>query len=144
MLPNRRHLWAVALACATLALAGPEPTSACSCADTSPAQAIAQAELVAEVEAGPAESVSSDIEYQAADTHMLLIRVFRGQASEGRELVVRAGTEPTACGVRFERGQRYLLFASRMEDGTWRTDSCSHTRPIERAGPELEILASSP
>ncbi len=135
-----RHLPLLALGLALCAWAPPSPGRACSCAEMSPAEAIERAELVAEVEAGDASPVAPEVEAQAATTSMLLVRVWKGGVAPGRELSVRAGTVPAACGVVFERRRRYLLLAYRSEDGRWRTDSCSHTRPIERAGPELEIL----
>ena len=100
---------------------------------------MAAADLVAEVEAGASEPVDPKIETDAAITQMLVIRVFRGAADEGRELPIRAGTVPSTCGLPFERGRRYLLVAHRDEAREWRTDGC-HTRRLDRAAMELQWL----
>ena len=140
-LERSAHALAAGLAViALLVSASPRSAAACSCGELSPVEAVAAAELVAEVEAGVSEPVDPRIEADAATTPMLVIRVFRGEADEGRELPVRAGTESSACGVAFEPGRRYLLFANRDEARLWRTDSCSHTRRIEHAERELQRL----
>lgn len=76
----------------------------------------------------------------AASKQVCVLRSFKGPAAAGETISVDAATVPAACGIPFVVGEGYLLVAYRDEAGSLRTGTCSGTRPLDRAGPELAIL----
>ncbi|MBS1829199.1 MAG: hypothetical protein JST93_28110 [Acidobacteria bacterium] len=56
---------------------------------------------------------------------------------------VRAGNDGAACGVRFEKGREYLIFAGRYE-GTLHTNLCSGNKAITEAGEEMRFFQGLP
>lgn len=74
--------------------------------------------------------------------HVKVIRSFRGTQYASDEL--RTASSGAACGVYFEAGKRYLIFASlREESGAapelW-TTSCAGTQPVELVEEDLKAL----
>ena len=60
---------------------------------------------------------------------------------ERETLEVSTSSQETACGVPFEEGREYLVYAY-GEQGL-ETDICSQTRPLSEAGTDLAVLANS-
>ena len=58
---------------------------------------------------------------------------YYGELQEG-EMVVSS-----SCAYVFERGERYLVYASRHEDGL-QTGACDRTAPLAEAGKDLDAL----
>ena len=58
---------------------------------------------------------------------------YYGELQEG-EMVVSS-----SCAYVFERGERYLVYASRYEDGL-QTGACDRTAPLAEAGKDLDAL----
>nr|MBA3951825.1 hypothetical protein [Rubrobacter sp.] len=59
-------------------------------------------------------------------------------ASEGSVVVYGQGPEPS-CGIDFERGETYLVYAYRS-DGYLGTDYCGRTKPLSFAGSDVGEL----
>ena len=48
------------------------------------------------------------------------------------------------CGYPFERGERYLVYGQRADDGTWRTGICTRTQPAADAAIDIAFLNAMP
>jgi hypothetical protein len=119
----------VAILC-SVALAVPaRPASACTCATQPISVAFWQADRVftgrAEVTPlGPGAQVAR---FRTEET-------FRGP--RGVVEIVARGIGGS-CAYAFVHGTRYLVFARRAPDGTWRAVFCDPTAPIDQAGEGL-------
>ncbi len=60
---------------------------------------------------------------------------FRGPASDVVEIVARG--IGGSCAYAFGHGTRYLVYARRAPDGTWRSFFCDPTAPLDQAGEGL-------
>lgn len=64
--------------------------------------------------------------------------IWKGRIS--LEVNITTPDHPGACGVLFEIGKSYLVFASRSDEGNLTTGLCLNNRELEKAAEELEIL----
>ena len=60
---------------------------------------------------------------------------------ERETLEVSTSSQETACGVPFEEGREYLVYAYGGQG--LETDLCSQTKPLSEAGTDLAVLANS-
>jgi hypothetical protein len=67
-------------------------------------------------------------------------RVWKGSVFQ--ELWVMTPDSPGACGVAFESGKSYLVFASRSDQGDLTTGLCLKNKEIVKAEEELKILGA--
>jgi hypothetical protein len=67
-------------------------------------------------------------------------QMWRG--TPARTASVLTGRGGGDCGVPFERGKSYLVYANCDERGDCFTNICSRTRPTERAAEDLQYLAT--
>lgn len=58
---------------------------------------------------------------------------YYGELEEGKMYV------GNSCAYPFEKGERYLVYASRYEDGFW-VEGCGRTTPLGSAGEDLRAL----
>jgi tetratricopeptide (TPR) repeat protein len=66
------------------------------------------------------------------------IRVYKGERSA---TYVETATEASSCGVAFEPGSRYLVYATGSdEEGHILTGTCTRTAPAEKAAQDMEAL----
>jgi len=63
-------------------------------------------------------------------------------AVAGRVDIVSTGL--STCDYRFTKGQKYLVYAWKREDGRWTTNICSRTRPLGEAAEDLHFLTTMP
>ena len=111
---------------------------ACSCIRfKSAAEQYAKASLVFVGRADGREILNRDGGAPTAATRFVVQRTLKGERQRVRRVV---HSEETAgmCGIRFRRGQTYLVIAYRSE-GRWHTNSCSAPQ-FPRA--EFERLAA--
>jgi MYXO-CTERM domain-containing protein len=66
-----------------------------------------------------------------------VVRVWKGIHSEGA--VVLTPSDSAACGVLFEAGQSYLVYAS-SEGGVLRANNCGGSKPITEADDDLAAI----
>lgn len=59
--------------------------------------------------------------------------IYYGELEEGETYVA------SSCAYPFEKGERYLVYASRYEDG-FRVEGCGRTTPLANAGEDLRAL----
>ena len=67
---------------------------------------------------------------------------FRGL--EGSRIEVRTGMSGGDCGYGFKKGVRYLVYAHRSKEGNLHASICSRTRPLTKAGEDLEYFRNLP
>lgn len=97
---------------------------ACSCIRyKSAAEQYAKAQLVFVGRADGRDILHRDGGAPTAATRFIVQKTLKGERSQVRRIV---HSEETAgmCGIRFRRGQTYLVIAYRAE-GRWHTNSCS-------------------
>jgi hypothetical protein len=147
MLISRRAVESIALAIVMLVPAG--DAFACSCPPSGPS--CQNAFQVDAVFAGTVHHITElrddETPLQPGETRLpRAIRVgfsgvvgYRGIAT-AVATVLTAGSEP-ACGYRFKQGERYLVYATRSDDGSgFVTGICSRTRLVADAGEDLDFL----
>jgi hypothetical protein len=94
---------------------------------------------------GTVESI--DVPVQRADFAQKKVRMtvgegFRGLAADQREVVIETGMGGGDCGYGFERGRKYIVYASKKPGGGLSTGICSPTRPVEDAEEEVKYFHS--
>lgn len=125
-----------------LALSG-EPMAACSCAYI-PEQdhACISYPNTDAVFSGRVASVSvarSDSEFWGPRLRVFRFEILEGFSGvDGAVVDVRTGMGGGDCGVDFEEGKSYFVYARRMEDGSLSTSICSRTRPLDQAAADLD------
>lgn len=85
-----------------------------------------------------------DADGSSLTTHIVRFdvpRVFRGIASG--PVSVETSDRHT-CSYRFEKGQAYLVYATRTASGALTASICSRTRPLEAAAEDLAYLSAIP
>lgn len=124
-------------------LVGPPEARACSCPRESSdrvsfekARARARALFrgrVEEIQGGPdaARATPYRVTFSVTET-------FKGPT--GARRVVTTEAFGVSCGYSFEKGRDYLVYAEGGDARGWSTDTCSRTRPVERAAAELAFL----
>jgi hypothetical protein len=109
------------------------PAFACTCAMRSVSVAFSEADRVF---TGRADVTS--LGPGAQRVRFRLEESFRGPASGVVEIVARG--IGGSCAYAFVHGTRYLVFARRAADGTWRAFFCDPTTPIDQASEALAFL----
>jgi hypothetical protein len=76
---------------------------------------------------------------------VVTVRILRGYRGAPREtLTVLTGMGNGDCGVEFETGQQYLIFANLLTGGEIFTNICTGTQLLSRSGPAVRLLRSEP
>lgn len=145
----RRRIWllAVALIANSLLLGGPQAGEAyaCSCAETRDVQetfeksaAVFSGEVVKAEEVSPETSDPPD----PGDPYLGPVTFEVDEAWKGASessVVVYGQGLGVSCGMDFEKGETYLVYAYRSGDNLG-TDYCGRTKPLSFAGPEVDEL----
>ena len=127
----------LAAALAALFVLAPSGAHACSCVQTSPEVALAEHDAVFEgrvLEVEPASSPAGRLR-----ATLEVVQHWKGVETE-RVVVTTAAMEST-CGVAFEVGTSWLIYAD-LEEGELRTGLCSRTRRIEDAAEDVASLGA--
>lgn len=111
---------------------------ACSCGSWSPHEAMAWADavfvgLVVET-TRDAEGINDGHLFATIDVD----KVWKGNV--GERVVIRTAPNSAQCGIYFEKEKRYLVYASRDEDGLLSAYACSRTNLLEYAGEDILAL----
>ena len=140
--PHIRTLTMIGVAALALVALRPAPAAACKCAVTPLEERLRGSSHVFEAEITAIDKhEDSDPNYTRV-VHVKVLRSFQGTTYASDEL--RTASSGAACGVYFEAGKRYLIFASLREEGgaapeLW-TTSCAGTQPAELAEEDLKTL----
>lgn len=118
----------------------PTKSNACSCFDTTPREAMEQADLVF---AGTVTAVSAPYFDEMAllvDAKLTVQRAWKGEAS--RTMSITTPATGSVCGVNFQEGYDYLVYAYESEGGQQRyfTYTCLRTGLLSRAEEDLHFL----
>lgn len=130
----RRLLLALAIVAGTVVL-HPGPAQACSCRPLTTGQ---QMGFSAVVFTGTVTRLDAPVELLSSDFPNVFTfhvdHAYKGAPTAALEVTSR--TQGPACGMRFEPGSRWLIFA-RSEDGSLETGLCSGNVPIAKGGKPL-------
>jgi hypothetical protein len=132
-----------AVVLATIVLGAPETAGACSCVVFPLCESLWQP---SRTPSSFFEATVDAVEPTAAGVAIVRlrdVRALRGAAAD----VVETATSEDACGYTFRIGTRYLIEATRRDDGRAETSICSSTAPVAEAREQiayLERLAQPP
>jgi hypothetical protein len=137
--------WPGLLLVMAVSLAVPSATEACSCYSSGPAcQAAWSADAIF---SGTVRSI--EVSEQFNGNRQVLETVIRFDV-EQRFLNVPPGPIEivtdglSTCSYRFTRGEKYVVYARRLEDGRLTTSICSRTRPLAEAAEDVKYLSALP
>lgn len=128
------HLLAAGLIALVSLVQLTEKCLACSCVETTPATAFAQAGLVFR---GRVVETDGDTTFDQVHVVFSVDTVWKGPAESTIEL---AGEPGSSCNAVFHVGENVVVYAYE-HGGAWRTDTCSRTASLSRAGDDLVFLA---
>jgi hypothetical protein len=74
-----------------------------------------------------------NVEDYKLTAEFLVTQGFKGVTILQRTLSIETNSEPSACGVGFIKGQRYVVFAHSDENGNLSTNTCTRTRESDPA-----------
>ena len=115
----KRLMVALVMAVSGIAVAAP-PCWACSCVDSTREE---RADWADAVFFGRVRSITGD---EPLRVKFRVRKIYKGRNIDEFE-IVRTSSQGPACGVHFEEGKRYTVFAERR-DGKLFTNSCSGTK----------------
>ncbi len=121
----------VAVLCGAAILASARPASACTCAMGRVCASYWEADLVftGRAEVTPLGPGSQRARFRVEES-------FRGGLA-GADVEIVARGLGGSCAYAFVHGTRYLVYARRASDGTWRASFCDPTAPLDQAGESL-------
>jgi hypothetical protein len=120
----------VAILCAAALIVDLRPAFACTCALRPVSTAFREADRVF---TGRAEV--TPLGRGAQRTRFRIDESFRGPGGVVDILATGIGG---SCAYAFEHGTRYLVYARRAHDGTWRAFFCDPTAPLDQAREGLD------
>jgi hypothetical protein len=124
----------------TLAWATPAPARACTCAERTLEQHIADADAIFEARVVSVEPLNpAGAGGGPLRVTLDVVQTWRDANAESLEAITPG--HAAACGYPFEVGRTYLVYARRV-DGALHVGLCSRTRPIEEAGEDRARLGS--
>jgi hypothetical protein len=83
------------------------------------------------------ENLSGISSYWQVEVRFEIKRALKGVS--GKEVFLRTGTGPSDCGLSFEKGKKYLVYADGPV-GSLETDSCAKTKEIRYAARDLKDI----
>jgi hypothetical protein len=83
------------------------------------------------------ENLSGISSYQQVEVKFEIKRALKG--ASGKEVFLRTGTGPSDCGLSFEKGKKYLVYAY-GPIGNLETDSCAKTKEMKYAARDLKDI----
>jgi hypothetical protein len=122
-----------------------QPVHACSCAATPPplrALIEAKAVFVGEVLSKETFEVTDKFGTQpVVRVKFAVSRVWKGV--EGAEAIIHTSAYEPACGYRFEKGKKYLVYAysDRWGLGVLETGICNRTKELRDAATDLRAIS---
>lgn len=117
---------------------GVESAQACSCVPPPPpSEAVAASDAVFLGKVIKTRRTGSGINEGNLLATFRVRHIVKGDLQE--DVVIETGPNSAACGVPFEKGKEYLVYAS-MQDGQLRTHLCTRTALVESASTDIEEL----
>lgn len=118
-------------------LAAPKIADACVCGQMAPCQRFWTFDAVF---TGLVTSVSLSDDKTLSYTTIVVERGFRGASGQ----IVLTGETQSDCHYRFIAGQRYLVYASRLADGSLTSSRCSGNKAVAAAQEDLDYAEHLP
>ena len=118
-------------------VAAPKIAGACVCGQMPPCQRFWTFDAVF---TGVVTSVRLSDDRMLSNTTIVVERGFRGASGQ----VVLTGEATSSCHYRFLVGQRYLVYASRLADGSLTTSRCSGNKAVAAAQEDLDYAEHLP
>lgn len=109
---------------------------ACSCVISTPAERYDRAEVIL---SGTVTGINDRSLSQYLDHTVKVSKTWKGTA--GSEVVITSHESSATCGFNFEKGQEYLIYATKTENGL-ETNLCSGTALLQYAKEDLDYLDS--
>jgi hypothetical protein len=128
---------AVALVALGLLALLPDCASACSCAILGSQQEMAKQALSDSAAVFSGEVADVEKQGRTATVTLRVSETWKGP--EQGTLEVNTPSQETACGYPFKEGQEYLVYAYGKEE-PFKTDFCSQTKLLSKAGANLRVL----
>lgn len=130
--------WYVGLLVCVLSWVGVQSAQACTCVPPPPpAEALAASDAVFLGEVIKTRRDGSGVNEGNLFATFRVRQILKGDLQE--EVVIETGPNSAACGVPFQKGKEYLVYAS-MRDGQLRTHLCTRTARVESASTDIEEL----
>jgi hypothetical protein len=130
-----------ALVAASATLAAPPAACACSC---EPTDLAARSDAAAAVFEGRVRAVAREGSAEVGPSRLRVtlevVQTWKGADAE--EIVVTTMTDSAACGVPFEPGRSYLVFAASDGANALSTGLCGGTKPREEADEDVAALGA--
>ncbi len=122
-------------------LAAPRAAHACTCEPTDPQTRYTTADAVFE---GRVRAIArlGDPEVGPARLAVTFEVVQTWKAADAEQVVVTTPSDEAACGVRFEVGRSWLVYAASDATGALSTGSCSGTQTREEADENVAALGA--
>lgn len=130
--------WYIASFALVLLFVGVQSAQACSCVPPPPpAEALAASDAVFLGEVIKTRRDGRGVNEGNLFATFRVRQILKGDLQE--EVVIETGPNSAACGVPFQKGKEYLVYAS-MRDGQLRTHLCTRTARVEDASTDIEEL----
>lgn len=132
----------IVLMATSFLLLGASSVLACSCMPGTPesylenANAVFSGKVIDIIEQTPNSTVSSELP-EAKRVIFEVSQVWKGKNK--KQLVVTTAQSSAACGYYFQKGQRYLVYAS-GKSAKLQTGLCSGTKDLSEAQADLAVL----
>ena len=110
---------------------------ACSCMKITPAEGLSSAYAVFIGEVTKIEP-NTATKFGGIEITLRVSKVWKGEV--GEQVKVRTAGTSAACGYRFVKGERYLVYADRDEADPMRVSLCSRTALVANAEQDLDFL----
>ncbi|MDQ0154533.1 hypothetical protein [Robertmurraya andreesenii] len=119
----------------------PNNIYACSCVGIEPAEAFEKSEAVflGRVLNTKPEQVHDGVTVSYRTANLFEVtQIWKG--THQSQMLVFDNGYVESCGIGFEEGKTYLVYASKNENGEFRTGLCSRTEEASKAGEDLKFL----
>ncbi len=112
----------------------------CSCGPLSFDKAFG---LAGTVFTGQVSSLKKGTQAYSLVARLRVQKVFKGDVTAGSSTRLVTADSSAACGVTFQVGQSYLVWAGHLPTGEMETNLCTLTKPLADAAADLAWLAQS-
>ncbi|HMB90782.1 MAG TPA: hypothetical protein VKP65_08040 [Rhodothermales bacterium] len=130
--------WYITLFAVAFMLVGVQSARACSCVmPPPPTEALAASDAVFLGQVIKTRRDGSGINKGNLFATIRILQIWKGDLEE--EVVIETGPNSAACGVPFQKGQEYLVYAS-VSAGHLRTHLCTRTTQAKNADADVEAL----
>lgn len=133
--------WNVVLLVCAITFVGAQSAQACSCIEPPPPrEALAASDMVFYGQVIKTRRDANDINEGSLFATFRVRQIWKGELEP--EIVIETAPNSAMCGVGFEKGDQYLVYAS-MQEGRLHTHLCTRTRQAVSTDEELVTLGKA-